>query len=253
MGEQYRSLSSSLCNFLHSPVTSSHLGPNILLNNLFSNTLSLRSLLSVSDQVSHPHKTGKIKVLYILIFPLTVPTILVVSLMDKENLCIWLVSLAKMVHCFCVHCHEWIFVNENAIWHCKLRVFLSYTSAQKLYLCNLLQKKRCPSPHICSLYESESKQCFTDTKCCHCLLICLPAWRFANRPSDFKEYLTLAVDGIVRRCVTQLPFQNTLITKHTAGFNIHRLRVSPSQCFSILCVFLTVTAEYRLVSIKRVI
>ena len=31
-GEQYRSLSSSLCNFLHSTVTPSLLGPNILLN-----------------------------------------------------------------------------------------------------------------------------------------------------------------------------------------------------------------------------
>jgi hypothetical protein len=30
LGEQYRSLSSSLCSFLHSPVTSSLLGPNIL-------------------------------------------------------------------------------------------------------------------------------------------------------------------------------------------------------------------------------
>jgi hypothetical protein len=31
-GEQYRSLSSSLCSFLHSLVTSSLLGPNILLS-----------------------------------------------------------------------------------------------------------------------------------------------------------------------------------------------------------------------------
>jgi hypothetical protein len=45
------------------------LGPNILLNTLFSNTLSLRSSLNVSDQVSHPYKTTrKIIVLYILIF-----------------------------------------------------------------------------------------------------------------------------------------------------------------------------------------
>ena len=36
-GEQYSSLSSSLCSFLYSPVTSSLLGPNILLNKLFSN------------------------------------------------------------------------------------------------------------------------------------------------------------------------------------------------------------------------
>jgi hypothetical protein len=31
MGEKYRSFSSSLCSFFHSPVTSSLLGPNILL------------------------------------------------------------------------------------------------------------------------------------------------------------------------------------------------------------------------------
>jgi len=66
LGEQYGSLSSSLCSFLHSPVTSSLLGPNISLSTLFSNTLSLRSSLSVSDQVSNPFKTtGKITVLYI--------------------------------------------------------------------------------------------------------------------------------------------------------------------------------------------
>jgi hypothetical protein len=55
-GEQYRSLSSSLCSFLHSPVTSSLLRPNILYT-LSSNPLSLRSSLNVSDQVSHPCKT----------------------------------------------------------------------------------------------------------------------------------------------------------------------------------------------------
>ena len=67
LGEEYRSLSSSLYRFLHSPVTSSFLGPNILLNTPISNTLSLRSSLNVSDQVSHPYKTGKIIVLYTLI------------------------------------------------------------------------------------------------------------------------------------------------------------------------------------------
>ena len=41
-GEEYR-LSSSLSSFLHYPVTSSFLGPNILLNSLFSNSLSLHS------------------------------------------------------------------------------------------------------------------------------------------------------------------------------------------------------------------
>jgi hypothetical protein len=55
-----RSLSSSLYSFLHSSVTLSLLGPNILLNILFSNTLSLRSSLKVSDQVSHPYKTSSV-------------------------------------------------------------------------------------------------------------------------------------------------------------------------------------------------
>ena len=68
-GKEYRSWSFSLYSFLHSTVTSSLLGPNILLNNLFSNTLSVRSSLNVSDAVSHPYKTtGKIIILYILIF-----------------------------------------------------------------------------------------------------------------------------------------------------------------------------------------
>ena len=69
LGEQYRSLSSLLCSFLHALVTSSLLSLNILLNAPFSNTLSLRSSLNMSDQVSYPHKTtGKIILLYILIF-----------------------------------------------------------------------------------------------------------------------------------------------------------------------------------------
>jgi hypothetical protein len=54
-GAEYRSLSSSLCSVLHSLVTSFHLGPNILLNTLFSNTLSQSSLLTVSDQVEEAH------------------------------------------------------------------------------------------------------------------------------------------------------------------------------------------------------
>jgi len=50
-------------------VTSFLLGPNILLSTLLSNTLSLRSSLNISGQVSHSYKTtGKIIVLYILIF-----------------------------------------------------------------------------------------------------------------------------------------------------------------------------------------
>jgi hypothetical protein len=45
-GDEYRSLSSSLCRLLHSPVASSLLGLSIL-STLFSNTLSLCPSLNV--------------------------------------------------------------------------------------------------------------------------------------------------------------------------------------------------------------
>jgi hypothetical protein len=40
-------------------VTSSLLGPNILLNTIFSNTLGFLSSFNVSDQVLHPYKWRK--------------------------------------------------------------------------------------------------------------------------------------------------------------------------------------------------
>jgi hypothetical protein len=68
-GDEYKLLSSSLCNFLQSPVTSSLFGPNILLRTLFSKTFSPCCSLTVRDQVSHPHETtGRITLFYILIF-----------------------------------------------------------------------------------------------------------------------------------------------------------------------------------------
>jgi hypothetical protein len=72
LGEEvYMLWCSSLCSFLQPPATTTLLGPNILPNTLFSNTLSLCSSLNLRDQVSHPYRTtGKIIVLYIVIFTL---------------------------------------------------------------------------------------------------------------------------------------------------------------------------------------
>ena len=62
LSEEYKSFSSSLCSLLHSPVTSSLLGPNILLNTMFSNTLSFLSSLNLNDKFSRPYKTtGKLQ------------------------------------------------------------------------------------------------------------------------------------------------------------------------------------------------
>jgi hypothetical protein len=54
-GGRYGLRSSSLYHYLHRPIISSLLGPDILLSSLFSNTGSLCSSLNVSDQVPHPH------------------------------------------------------------------------------------------------------------------------------------------------------------------------------------------------------
>jgi hypothetical protein len=67
LSEEYKLLSSSLYSLLYSPVTSSFLGPNILLSILLQNTLSQRSSLNMSAQISFPYKTtGRIIVLYLM-------------------------------------------------------------------------------------------------------------------------------------------------------------------------------------------
>ena len=61
LGEEYNA-----CNFLHFPVISSLLAPNIYLSSLFSNTLNLCSSLEAREQDSQPYNTtGSIIVLYV--------------------------------------------------------------------------------------------------------------------------------------------------------------------------------------------
>jgi len=55
-GEECKVWRSPLCNFLHPPVTSSLLGPYILLRTSFSNTFNLCSSIRVMGQVSYPYK-----------------------------------------------------------------------------------------------------------------------------------------------------------------------------------------------------
>jgi hypothetical protein len=66
LGEEYRSQSSSLCSFFHSAVTSFLLGPNILLYNLFSNTLPQCQ----QPSFTRTQNIDKTIVLYISIFKL---------------------------------------------------------------------------------------------------------------------------------------------------------------------------------------
>jgi hypothetical protein len=51
-GDEYKIRISSLCNFLHSPVTSSLFGPNIILRTLFSNTVILTQVMSEQGKSS---------------------------------------------------------------------------------------------------------------------------------------------------------------------------------------------------------
>ncbi|KAJ4442873.1 hypothetical protein ANN_04466 [Periplaneta americana] len=55
--KEYNACSSALSNFLHSPVTSTILAPNIFLSTLFSNTLNLCSSLKVRVDVLQPYRT----------------------------------------------------------------------------------------------------------------------------------------------------------------------------------------------------
>ena len=59
MGEEYRSLSSSFCSFLHSPVTSYVLSPNFLFNTLFSNTLLTTSVFQNLDENGRALKSSR--------------------------------------------------------------------------------------------------------------------------------------------------------------------------------------------------
>ena len=66
--QAYKSWGSPLRGFRHPSVTSFIWSPNMILNTLFSNTLSLHFSVNWRDQVSHPYKpTSKVIVLYTLI------------------------------------------------------------------------------------------------------------------------------------------------------------------------------------------
>jgi hypothetical protein len=94
LGEEYKLLSSSSSIFLQPPVTSSLFGSNILIP-LFSDTLSLCSSLNVRVKVSHPHKTtGKIIVLYILIFMFLDCVCVRVC---KISGCLWIIELLRIL------------------------------------------------------------------------------------------------------------------------------------------------------------
>jgi hypothetical protein len=69
-GEQYRSLSSTLCSFFHSPVTSPPLSPNILPQHpILKHPQPISLHQCERDQVSRPYiTTGKIMLLDISIF-----------------------------------------------------------------------------------------------------------------------------------------------------------------------------------------
>jgi hypothetical protein len=102
----------TLCNFLHDP-SSFLLGPNILLNTLFSNTLSLCSSLKVKDQFSHPYSTtGKITVLYILKLSFLI--------WDGKTKDIWLNdskhSLNLNYSWFHHECHSDLLLSSPSIW-----------------------------------------------------------------------------------------------------------------------------------------
>jgi hypothetical protein len=146
-------------SFLQPPVTSSLFGPNILLNTLFSNTLSLCSFLKVREQVSHPYRTtGTIIVLYILIFMFLdsrredkkAPELngrIMETTFNKSGIC---VLLGKSINCkkneeFCIQkgsiCSSWVAIRlrlssspNSSLW---TLTFHDWPPCKPLCLCKL--------------------------------------------------------------------------------------------------------------------
>ena len=109
LGEEYRSLSSWLCNFLHSPFTSSLFGPIILLSTLFSNPLSLHPSLNGNDQVSHPYKTrNKIQSTLIIVGIYTIDF--------SNDYCLNSLALELDIYSLAHHlCKMWIFYEPRRV------------------------------------------------------------------------------------------------------------------------------------------
>ena len=92
-GEQYKSLSSSLYGFLHSPVASTLVGRNIFLSTLFSNILSpcLKSWNLSTYSVYIKCKNYGVSLCYCLHFPSWIPIFwcpLVYSVKQTEEGCL---------------------------------------------------------------------------------------------------------------------------------------------------------------------
>lgn len=112
---EYKLWSSALCNFLQFPIISSLLCINILLGTLPSNTLSLHSSLTATNQVSHPHKTrSKIIALQVLIF--TFP----------NNIWETKIILNSMVLSYCSQT-----IKHKAIYRFCMHVMESYIAMKK--------------------------------------------------------------------------------------------------------------------------
>jgi hypothetical protein len=84
LGKKNKLWSSSLCSFLQPPVTSSLYGPNILLNILFLNTLSVFSSL-ISETNFHTHKLTDI----IIVLSILILTVLDSRRGDERSVCMY--------------------------------------------------------------------------------------------------------------------------------------------------------------------
>ena len=135
----------SLCHFLHSPVTSLLLGPDIFLYALLSNTFSTYASFSVTDQFSFPYKTtGRIMYQYIIYSDLRRPR--GCEILDTRTMMIFTGWIMKWDF------HHWLRIEDGWFSHPKKSNGRIWRCMHRASSCNMYINQQDAQISVIKLY-----------------------------------------------------------------------------------------------------